>query len=135
MADTQKVSFEERKRILFLGLPWTFTKYSIREDMINVRKGFLKTIEDDCYMYKVTDVKLETSLLERIVGLGTVICYTGDVTDSTLKLEHIKNARAIKDFILSSSEKERIKRRTLTTQNIGSVPLDVEINDVDGADL
>lgn len=130
-----EVAFKERKRILFLGLPWTFTKYTISEEIINIQRGLLKTVEDDCYMYKVTDVKLETSFLERIVGVGTVVCYTGDVTDATLKLEHIKNSRAVKDFILKSSESERIKRRTLTTQSIGNVPIDVEIENVDPADL
>ena len=28
------VMFQERKRILFLGLPWTFTKYTITADQI-----------------------------------------------------------------------------------------------------
>ena len=33
---------------------------------------------------------------------------------------HVKNARAIKDFILEASEQARIKRRTLNTLDIGS---------------
>ena len=112
--------FEERKRILFFGLPWTFTKYTVEEDVINIRAGLLKTVEDDCYMYKVTDVKLETSLMERLFKLGTVICYTGDTTHQILKLIHIKNARAVKDFILEQSEAQRMKKRTLTTQSLNS---------------
>lgn len=112
--------FEERKRILFFGLPWTFTKYTIQEDIINISAGLLKTVEDDCYMYKVTDVKLETSLMERIFKLGTVVCYTGDTTHQILKLIHIKNARAVKDFILEQSEAQRMKKRTLTTQSLNS---------------
>lgn len=135
MEEAVNESYKERKRILFFGLPWTFTKYAIREDMINTQKGFLKTVEDDCYMYKITDVKLEITFWERLFKLGTVVCFTGDVTDATLRLEHIKNSRQIKDFILKYSESERLKRRTLNTQNIGSVPLDVEINDIDHVDV
>ncbi len=46
------MEFVERKRWLFLGLPFTFTKYTIREDMITIDTGLLKTVENDCYMYK-----------------------------------------------------------------------------------
>lgn len=120
------MEFVEKKRILFFGLPWTFTGYTVAEEVINVKAGLLKTVEDDCYMYKVTDVKLETSLMERIFKLGTVVCYTGDTTDQVLKLIHIKNARAVKDFILEQSEKQRMKRRTLNTQSINSMAEDVD---------
>lgn len=121
------MEFVERKRILFLGLPWTFTKYTVLEDIINIKKGFLNTVEDDCYMYKVQDVKLQTSLLERIFKLGTVVCFTGDSTHQKLELIHIKNAKEVKDFILEASEQARMKRRTLNTLNIGSVEPEDEI--------
>lgn len=118
------MEFTEKKRVLFFGLPWTFTKYTVGEEVINIKAGLLKTVEDDCYMYKVTDVKLETSLPERIFKLGTVVCYTGDTTHQVLKLVHIKNACAVKDFILDQSEKQRLKRRTLNTQSLNSTAVD-----------
>ncbi len=124
------MEFRERKRWLFLGLPWTFTVYTVKEDMLNVRTGFFKTIENDCYMYKILDVKLETSLMEKIFKLGTIVCYTGDTTDKTLKIVHVKNSRAIKDFILEQSEKQRMKRRTLNTQNLNG-----GVDDISDADL
>ncbi|MCI9083335.1 MAG: PH domain-containing protein [Lachnospiraceae bacterium] len=119
--EKEKREYQEKKRILFLGLPWTFTNYTIGEDLLTVKKGFLKTVEDDCYMYKIQDVKMTTTLMERIFGLSTVICYTGDTTDPQISLTHIKHAREIKGFILEASELARQKKRTLNTLDIGTI--------------
>mgnify|MGYP001088058075 FL=1 len=124
------MEYVERKRLLFFGLPWTFTKYTVREDDVVINSGFLKTCENNCYMYKIQDVELQVSLMERIFGLGTVVCYTGDTTHLRLLLERIKNAKEIKDYILKESEEARRKRRTLNTLNIGSEGID-DIDDRD----
>ena len=114
------MEFVERKRWLFLGLPFTFTKYTIKQDTITIDTGLFKTVENDCYMYKVQDVQHSATLIEKMFRLGTVICFTGDTTHPQLVLEHIKNSRAIKDFILEQSEQTRLKRRTVNMLDIGS---------------
>ncbi|MCM1268602.1 MAG: PH domain-containing protein [Bacteroidales bacterium] len=118
--------YVERKRWLFFGLPFTFTKYTINERVITVDSGLFNTTENDCYLYKVQDVELKTSLMERIFGLGTVACYTGDNTHPKLFLEHIKHAKEVKDYILHTSEEARRKRRTLNTLNIDADDIDAD---------
>ena len=115
-----EVKYCERKRLLFLGLPWTFTKYTITPSTLTIDEGLFRTEENDCYMYKVQDVKLTATLLEKIFGLGTIICYTGDVTTPEIKLVHIKKSKEVKNYLLKASEAARIKRRTLHTQDIGA---------------
>ena len=122
------MEFRERKRWVFFGLPFTFTIYTVKEEVLTVDTGFLSREENDCYMYKVQDVTLKTSLLERIFGLGTIICYTGDTTNPQLVMAHIKNARALKDFILEQSEIARRKRRTMNTLDIGADGSDFDID-------
>lgn len=114
------MQFVERKRWLFFGLPFTFTKYIVKEDVLTIRAGLFKTVENDCYMYKIQDVEHTANLIEKMFGMGTIICYTGDTTHPKLMLIHIRNSKAIKDFILKQSETTRLKRRTVNMLDIGS---------------
>ena len=123
----EDAQYTERKRILFFGLPWTFTKYNIKPSVITVDAGLFKIEENDCYMYKVQDVEHTASIWERMAGLGTIVCYTGDTTHPQLLIEHIRNSKAIKEFILKESEEARLKRRTVNMLDIGSG----EIGDID----
>ena len=41
------VEFVEKKRWLFLGLPFTFTMYVIKEDMISVDRCVFNKVEND----------------------------------------------------------------------------------------
>lgn len=123
-------TYVERKRWLFLGLPFTFTKYTLNEEKLIRNMGFFKTKEDTCYLYKIIDTKLERTLIERMFGLGTVICYTGDVTDKVIKLIHIKHSKDIKEYLVDQSEEMRRKRRTLNT-----LSLTQGMSDIDDADL
>lgn len=124
------MEYVERKRWVFFGLPFTFTKYTVKEDIITVDEGLLKTIENDCFMYKVQDVSHSASLGEKIFGLGTVTCYTGDTTHPQLVLQHIKHSKEVKEYILKQSEEARMKRRTVNMLDIGSGDLS-DMDDMD----
>ena len=119
--------YMERKRWVFLGLPFTFTTYHVAENVITIDSGFFRKVENDCYMYKVQDVEHTASIWERMAGLGTIVCYTGDTTHPPLLIEHIRNSKQIKEFILKESEEARLKRRTVNMLDIGSG----EIGDID----
>lgn len=127
---TEEVIYKQRKRWLFFGLPFSFTVYTVKEDMITVNTGFFKRIENDCYMYKVQDVQHTASFIERIFGLGSIVCFTGDTTHPQLMLEHIRMSKEIKNFILEASEKARMRRRTLNTLDIGS-GANLDLDDLD----
>ena len=121
------MTYKEKKRSMFLGLPWTFTTYTVTDEFISIDSGLLNKVENDCYMYKVQDVEHTASIWERMAGLGTIVCYTGDTTHPKLLIEHIRNSKAIKEFILKESEEARLKRRTVNMLDIGSG----EVEDID----
>ena len=104
------------------------TEFSVDERVITINEGLLNTTENDCYLYKVQDVELKTSLAERIFGLGTVACFTGDNTHPQQYLSHIKHAKEVKDYILHASEIARRKRRTMNTLNIDADDIDMDVD-------
>jgi len=116
--------YVERKRTKFLALPICFTTYTISDEKITITSGFLSITVDDAFMYKVQDVKLTRSLMERIFKLGTITCYTGDTTHPELKLLHIKRSSEIKDFLLVASEESKRKRRTIHNMDIGNFDIE-----------
>lgn len=125
----EDIKYRERKRWVFLGLPFTFTVYIIKDDVLTIDQGFFKKIENDCYMYKVQDVEHTQTFFERLVGLGTITCFTGDTTHPKLIIEHVKRSKEIKNYILEASEAARMRRRTLNTLNIGTESMDDMDND------
>ena len=125
--DKESVKYRARKRWGFFGIPWTFTVYNIGDDLLTVDTGFFKREENDCYMYKIQDAKLTRTLSQRMFGIGTVTCYTGDTTDRQLVLKNIKRSTEIKDYIVKASEQARLRRRTVNMQNIG-----VDADDLSG---
>ncbi len=127
-----ELKYKERSRWLLFGLPWTFTRYEIRENDIAVITGFFNLRENDCFMYKVSDVEITRSLAQRMAGLSTIVLYTADVTDRTIVMKNIKHGKEIKDYILQASEKARLRRKTVNMQNIGFGADD--IHDADGYD-
>ena len=122
------MAYVERKRWLFFGFPFTFTKYTVTEEQITINTGFFTREENDCYIYKVQDTVLSTTVIGRLFGLGDVICRTSDTTHPQLVLKNIKNAREIKNFIIENSEDQRMKRRTINTLNISA---DADASDFD----
>ena len=84
MSEEVKTEFEkgsgreivrERKRWLFFGIPWTFTKYILTEKKLIIQSGFFKSVENEILMYRVTDISLSRTLIQKIFGLGTLTIF------------------------------------------------------------
>ena len=108
--DVKKFNWTDRKRIIF-GLPWTFTKYSLTDDKLLIKKGVLNLQEDEVRLYRIMDVTLKQSLWERLFGLGTIHCCSADKSSPEFDILHIKNAKNVKDFLSDEVERERNERR------------------------
>lgn len=111
--------WKDRKR--YLGLPLSFTRYSIKNKRLYVSIGFLSIEENELLLYRVLDIHLKRSLMDRMFGVGTVTLYTSDKTNRELVLKNIKNPTEVRNFIseLVESERERLKIRGREILGIG----------------
>ncbi len=105
------ILWSDRKRWTFLGLPWTFTKYTCTPEKFVVESGIFSTKEEEIRLYRILDLTLERSFWQRIFGLGTICCDTVDKSSPKLVIKNIKNPRNVKELISEAVEEERMKKR------------------------
>lgn len=108
MAKT-KITYDWKDRKRFLGLPLSFTRYSIREQRLYYSKGFFNTTEDEMLIYRILDVKLNRTFGDKLVGVGTITLFTADKTSPELKLERVKKPKYVRDIISKMVEEERLR--------------------------
>ena len=104
------VVWAERKR-LWCGLPWTFTSYKLTEDRLFIKRGFMNLREDEVRLYRIRDLVLYRSLLQRLFGLGTIEVKSSDSSMSDFRLENIKNSTAVKEQLSVLVEEERQRKK------------------------
>jgi len=128
---TKDIIWQERKRI-WCGLPWTFTVYSMSEDRLFIKKGLFNLREDEVRLYRIKDLILRRSLLQRIFGLGTISIKSSDASMSNFDLVNIKNSGEIKEKLSRLVEEERQKKRVSSREVIG---FDQDDDDEGGQDM
>lgn len=101
--------WSDKKRIL--GLPITFTRYSLSEDRLFVDKGLLKLVSEEILLYRIRDLKFTQTLGQRIFGVGTVTVQSSDKTTPVLLIENVKNAFDVKELIHENVEKMKLARK------------------------
>ncbi len=95
--------WRERKKI-FLGLPWTFTVYELREDKLCVSRGFFSKTYDEIRLYRIKDFTVKRNLWQRLIGLGTIHVCSADSTSPEFDIQNIWNALKVKDMISNQVE-------------------------------
>lgn len=96
---------------LWCGLPWTFTKYGMSEDRLFVEKGLLNTSEQEVRLYRIMNVSLKRTLIQKIFGMGTIHIDSSDKDLSCFDIINVKNSEEVKEMISDQVERERVRNR------------------------
>lgn len=102
--------FRDRKRN-WCGLPWSFTIYSFDEERIFIESGVFTKKEDEVRLYRVLDISLTRSFIQRIFKMGTITIDSSDKTLKCFQMKNIKNSREVKEQLSQLVEEERQRKR------------------------
>lgn len=132
--EEKEVLWADRKRIL--GMPISFTRYSMDDERLYVKTGLLRTELNEILLYRILDVKSTQSLWQRIFGVGTLTLFSADQSCPQLLLKNIKKPEKLHIYLSDVIEKTRQTRGVAGREIVGMAgvgmhhPHDAEMEDV-----
>lgn len=129
--------WRDRKRP-FLGLPLSFTVYSLTNEKLLVETGFFNKKEDEIRLYRIMDITLNRSFGERLLGLGTIHCCTADKSSPELDIKLIRKPKYVKELLSRLVEDERMAKRVAGREYMAGDDggdLDMDEDDIDDDDF
>ncbi|SOB98185.1 PH domain-containing protein [Pseudobutyrivibrio ruminis] len=124
------ILWHDRKR--HLGLPISFTKYSMSEDRLFVETGFFNLEQNEVRLYRILDLQLKRSLGQRIFGVGSIIVSSSDKSLGTFEIRNVKHSANVKEMLSVQVEQQREAKRVYTRENMVD---DVDDNDIHEGDF
>lgn len=124
------ILWKDRRRRL--GLPLSFTRYSLDEDRLIIRIGLLRTVTNETLLYRILDIKLTQSLWQKLFNVGTLTLYTADQSDNQLFLLSIRRPEKVRRALSELVEHERMEKRLLGREMFGAAAAGMVDIDHDG---
>jgi len=121
------IVWKDKKRIL--GMPISFTDYSLSMDRLFMETGVLTRREEQVLLYRIRDISTSITLGQRIFKVGTVTLISSDKSTPTIVLKNIKNPKTVAQKIHESIEKMKKERGMRVGEMLEST--DVELDDID----
>lgn len=112
-----KPLWKDRKRN-FLGLPWSFTEYSMTEDRLFITSGILNKKYDEVRLYRVRDNSLTRNLWQRITRTGTIHLTTSDMSLGNFDLRNISDSEKVNELLSNLVDDARKKNRVIAREDM-----------------
>lgn len=109
--DNMKILWKDRKHRLWF--PLSFTKYYIQNGRIYIEKGLLNSTSDQTLLYRITDMQLRRSFIQKICGTGTIILISNVDAMPRIVLENIKNPKKVYNNLANLVEEARTRKNVV----------------------
>ena len=101
--------WKDRKR--FLGMPLSFTRYTLSEDRLFLSVGFFSIKDEEVLLYRIRDISSTRTLWQRLFGVGTITVSSSDKSMPTLVLKNVRKPLDVKELLHAQVEEMKIRRR------------------------
>lgn len=131
MEDTNTDILWKDKKRGFLGLPLSFTKYSLTKERLFIETGFLNSVENEVRLYRILDVQMTRTLGQKMFGLGSINVHSSDASQKDFTIKNIKKPKYVKELLSELVEKQRDEKRVVNRELMASSQDEDEIDDID----
>lgn len=111
--ENNKLLWKDRKR--WAGLPLSFTRYFLIEKEDQWIKffssvGLFSTVDEELYLFRVFDITVEQTFLNKIFNEGTIVLHVNDESADKVYIRRVLNPLKVKELIADKVELERRRR-------------------------
>lgn len=111
--------WSDKKRPLF-GLPLSFTRYTLYEDLLIIDRGILFRRRDEIRLYRVLDLKMICGPMQQLFDVGNIILLTGDAATPRFVVQAVLQPERLLRKLSDLTEIERKKARVGILESFGS---------------
>jgi uncharacterized membrane protein YdbT with pleckstrin-like domain len=101
--------WNDKKR--YLGMPISFTRYSLSSDRLFMSTGFLTIRDEEILLYRIRDLNTKRTLWQRLFGVGTITVSSSDKSMPLLEITNVKDPMYVKELIHENVEVAKRKHR------------------------
>ena len=111
--ENNKLLWKDRKR--WAGLPLSFTRYFLIEKDEQWIKffssiGLFNTVDEELYLFRVFDITVEQTFLNKIFNEGTIVLHVNDESADKVYIRRVLNPLKVKELLADKVEFERRHR-------------------------
>ena len=97
--------------IVWVWLRTRSESFTLTTERLRLKKGVLNQVFDEVELYRVKDVTLTRSAVQRMFGLGTVTMQTSDQGQETICIDSVRSSEELREQLRKQVEIIRDRKR------------------------
>jgi len=114
----EEILWKDRRR--YLGLPLSFTIYTLDNNRLYVKRGLFNSVTDELLLYRILDVRLTRTLGQKMFGVGSITLTSADQSSPSLLIKNIKKSDRTRRLLSNIVERERNEKRVMGKEMFGA---------------